>query len=224
MKEDIKKRIIEYYKPELRGETTAILKTPKGDKLISPQSNQKVVLTFGEKATTEEEAIQKGGFVTTVRDLFILLFPEQYEKHKHKFEDERTEKYLDAVKRNIGLIEVKHGYDEERFDVQAEYRIWINANSVEVGQLEDGRWVAQYSRRTDIDDYDIVKMYFKKKPNKDDIITANLIDDIEFHFEFEGYDKVKFQCWECGHEKHWLDIPGDINQKWSNYKDQYCGC
>lgn len=93
---------------------------------------------------------------------------------------------------------------------------------VDVGKLDDDKWVAQYSIRTDIDDYDICSMIFNKKPSKEDIIIAHLVDEIETYFCICGYDKVTFTCWECGCKYHWLDIPGSLKEKWECYKERYC--
>jgi hypothetical protein len=55
--------------------------------------------------------------------------------------DLRTEKYLKAVKENIGFIEEKHGWDDEKINNPQTISIWANASDVEIGQTEDGAFV-----------------------------------------------------------------------------------
>lgn len=133
--------------------------------------------------------------------------------------------YIDKILENIGLIEEKHGWDEESFKVIKQYSTWINLTGsgyVDVGMLDDGRYIAQYCVQTDIDDYDITRLYFDHMPSEKDILTAKLIADIEFYFCI--HKKSTFKCWECGNEVHWLDTPGNLEEKFENLKEKYCGC
>lgn len=138
----------------------------------------------------------------------------------------RTKKYLDAVIKNIGLLETKAGYKEEKFEIERQYNIWPNLTGsgyVDVGRLSDGRYIAQFSYRTDIDDYIIEKYYFNHFPSRKDIITAKLVDDVKSYFKFGN--KEIFHCWECGVEKHWLDIQASsLEERFERLKEKYCGC
>lgn len=136
---------------------------------------------------------------------------------------ERTKKYLNTVIKNIGLLEIKAGYEEEQFEVERQYDIWPNIRCVEVGKLPDGRYIAQFSYRTDIDDYVVERYYFNHFPSKKDILTVKLIQDIETYFRLGG--KETFYCWECGVARHWLDIQASsLEERFERLKEKYCGC
>lgn len=139
--------------------------------------------------------------------------------------DKRTRLYLEKVLKNIGLIEEDCGWEEEKFEILKQYSIWGNLTGsgyVDVGRLEDGKYIAQYSYRTDIDDYEIVKLYFDHLPTEKDIRTSRLVNDIEVYFSM--YRRSTFVCWECGRDVHWLDTEGNLEVKFMNLKKKYCGC
>jgi len=214
--EDIKQKIIDFYEPELFGKGVAKL---RGGRFIQLGNKRKVYLTFGKHYKDEKEAIEGGAYRTTPHDLFVLLFPEEVEK----LVDKRTEKYLEKLNKTLGLVDYKAGYEEEDVDVEQVYTQFIGGD-IEVGKTNDGKWLAQYSKRTDVDDYVVVRMYFSRFPSQKDVETAKLLKEIEHHFMLYGYDAAKFNCWECGKERHWLDIPGGLREKWPAYLEKYCGC
>lgn len=222
--EEMKQTIIDFYQPIIEETGTLMFMKPV-QKRINILNERTLYLTFGEVISSEQEAIEKGIFSTTAKELFKSLFPESWDAIKQRYEDEKTEKYLTTIKKNIGLIEIKHGWDEEKFNVITKYDIWVNVEDIEVGKLSDGRWIVQYGQRIDIDDYDITRMYFSKKPDVNIVKTAHLIEKIENYFLINGYDKTSFSCWECGHQTHWLDVDGKgLGEKWSMFKEKYCGC
>lgn len=137
--------------------------------------------------------------------------------------DQRTINYLTEEKNKIGLIEVVYDYDEEIFDILKQYPglSLIGNGCVNIGKLKDGTYIVQYHIRTQIDDYSVVKIYFNKWPTEILINTAIAIDNAESYIYSHS---PTFECWECGHEKHWLDIPGSIKEKLAARKDYYCGC
>lgn len=221
-------RIKEFYSPELLPHTACGFSIESnGDRHRFNGSNKfgrPIILKFDIDSEDRDEILKSGGIEITPHELFKALFPEEWEKHKHRYEDKRTESYLEKVKNSIGLIDIKHGHEEESLDSVSRISLFFNTSTVEVGRNKDGVWVAQYTMRTDVDDYDIVRMYFKNKPYEDTIKNAALIDEIESYFYFRGYDKAKFRCWECGREAHWLDIEGNLQEKWHGLSEQYCGC
>jgi len=160
------------------------------------------------------------------------LYPEKWEEVKANYNDPRTDKYIEQTKKNIGLLDIKHGWDSHLPKDQIEFGldIWINltgSGKVDCGKLEDGRWVAQFARRTDIDDYDICAMFFEKEPTKKMVLIANTVDQAETYFHIHTYKNANFTCWECGIKTHWLDVnneePGIIG-KWGMLEEKYCGC
>ncbi|WPX08136.1 hypothetical protein [Anaerocellum danielii] len=234
---EVVEKIKEFYKPKLDNwlRFTYILETPKGEKYLSFKSDRKIYLTFGQdingdpRNLSRKELEEKGIVALSERELGKLLFPEHYEEIRPKIEpDNRMQKYLEGIKRGIGLIKIAHGYDEEDFVPVKRYKIWHNLTGsgyVDVGRIDDKLWVAQYSYRTSIDDYDVVRMYFNKFPSKKDIRTAATIEDIETYFSFNGWDKANFYCWECGLERHFCDIKAStLEQKYDYFLNNYCGC
>lgn len=224
MNQETIEKIKEFYNPQLDHNTICIMVNGQ-KRYISLHNKRDIFLSFGEKISSEEEAIQKGIFKTNAKELFMTLFPEEWEKIKHKYEDTRTDRYLEACKRNIGLVDYKNGWEEEKLINKKEYSLYLNANPLEIGQNESGQWVAQIGYRTDIDDYNIERIYFNKKPSINDVKIARTIDDIEHYFIMNGYDKSVFRCWECGRKVHWLDNEnGNVEEKFERLKEEYCGC
>ena len=221
-------RVQEFYHPEIWDDLTFILHTP-GERVAYLHFNRqkKVVLTF-RKQIEGDEMGDTEIIVTTEQELGKMLFPEHYENIRTIIEpDSRMKKYLQRVKRGIRLLEIKHGYGWEDCKTLEQYDIWGNLTGsgyVDVGQISDNLWVAQYSVRTAIDDYDVTRMYFKKCPSRKDVITAKALEDIETYFTRYGWDKAVSYCYECGREFHFCDIKGDLKQKFDNFRNHYCGC
>ena len=219
-----KQKIINFYHPQLEGgEYTNNFSLIKNGKKYYFNSLNKtsMVLGFGKQFSSLEEAKKDSEVViTTPGEFFKNYFPEQYDK----IYDKRTLKYLESCKNNNGLINIKHGHDGEKFETQLSYQIWANltGGGIEVGKLQDGNWVAEYSYRCGIDDYVIVDLYFENKPTKKNILTVNLIEKIEEYFNWNGWHNVTFECWECGAKTHWLDVPGSLEEKWECFKERYC--
>lgn len=178
-------------------------------------SNRKIILTFG----GEER------FETTPKEIIENVFPDWFEKHKFKFvPDSKTQRYFDLIKQTIGLVKVEYGSDWIELENPKSYDIrglWVIQS--EIG-MKDGMCVVQYSERTDIDDYVIGKYFFNRYPSKEDFEAAQLLDEIETYLQVHGWDKVKFICWECGQEKHFVDIEGSFEEKVQSWKEKYCGC
>jgi len=164
----------------------------------------------------------------------ILISPwELYEMFSNLSEDERYEKfygydkrthrYLESIKKRNGWIESVYNWEEEKLQNYKTYEIYANTGPIQCGQVAPGKFVAQFSYRTDIDNYIVEKHYFDHFPSQQNIRTILLIEEIEQYFMLNP-GSYKFQCWECGRTIHWLDIEGDLAKKFANTKDQYCGC
>lgn len=205
---DIEK-IRAFYNPELKKGNDAIYVLHRGDEKIHLGFNRdrEIILT-----------LDKCKFVTTSSELGKALFPEHWEKMKHKWTpDERTLSYLKAVKENIGLLETLAGVEGLITGVAEEYP------QISIGEDKDGRWVAECITPY-FDDYTTVTYVFRNRPSAEAIKTAILIGTIGINFTLSGWDKAVFTCWECGQKVHWLDIPGKLPEKWQLFKDDYCGC
>jgi len=208
----------EVYSPRFEGYTVYF--TVKGkEKPLSWAWTSPIRLTFDGKYPEREWA--------SISEMLKNLFPEQWLKVKHHFEDERTQQKLDEVKHSADLVRISHSKDEPPVDVQFQWEGPINltgSGKYDVG-LINGTWAVQYSYRCAIDDYDLVTLYFDRKPTPGMLRTAQLVEEIETFFNFHGWEKVFFRCWECGRKLHWLDIDLDsIPEQWEAYQESYCGC
>lgn len=113
----------------------------------------------------------------------------------------RTWKYICGVKRSIGFVGIE--IDGTLFG-------------------EKGK----YSHREvyhDVDDVYEWFYQFNHNPSGNDIKTAILIEKLESLFEAKSI-KEEFTCWECGRKIHWLDIKGDLYEKFNALDEKYCGC
>jgi hypothetical protein len=150
---------------------------------------------------------------------------------------ERTKAYLAAEKERIGyfhtndshygiaeILKMK-GYNAEVKKVAEYNRLYMDANAIIYEYEAEGKlcYCAELSYRTEIDDYNVETIIFKKMPSEKDVVIARLIESIPFYMQFKGL-KPTFTCWECGRTVHWLDIEGDIEQKYKLWKEKYCGC
>jgi hypothetical protein len=217
-----------FYAPEYKETmSTSYYLTVNGEKkLMNLRGLRKVILNFGAQIKTEEEAKAIGSIITTEEELGKALFSEEWEKIRSKYEpDERTKKYLSAVKQNIGLlrIEGEEEGDGLEFDKIKEISVWINAYNVVIGKNKKEEWIAEYCVKTD-ESYAMIDYIYNRKPSEKVILTTRLLEDIDFYFSINGWDKTTFRCWECGRELYWLDIEGDLSTKWIQFKDKYCGC
>lgn len=149
---------------------------------------------------------------------------EYYFKYRY---GKRTRKYIEAVMKNIGLVNYtdasngsmsKEG-DPTDFQVTNTYRVYGMAET-EVGEIEDNMWIAQTTFRCDIDDFAVIKMYFNHKPTKKDIETAFAIRELDGFNGFKGIPEV---CWdeECKHKINWLDISGNLKEKYEEAKRRH---
>lgn len=124
----------------------------------------------------------------------------------------KTKNYLDGCKAKIGCLKIDCG--EELDELEDIKMVTIdNGYSVDVGKCKnEDIYCAQYVARIAIDDYMVVKYYFKQRPN---IAQIELIDDISRIEQKLGNGQLaeEFTCWECGNRMHWVDT-------FNNFKDR----
>ncbi|MGV6935977.1 hypothetical protein ACWA2B_10725 [Paenibacillus sp. CMM36] len=217
MNTELINKTIEYYQPEKIGYGNIKLKSVSK---ILPCSDHEIILTFGYQAKDREDALKNGGYITTSKELYKNLFPEEWIKIKSFFEDIKTTTYLENFKKSIGYID--RAINDEVVDFSHVYLTL--AEDIKIGKDKQGKWVSEHFCSNGIDDCKSVKDYYSKEPSEqvfDDLMAAL---DFEHHFRFQGYDKGVFRCWKCGQETHWTELPGSISNKWSMFKDKYCGC
>lgn len=151
--------------------------------------------------------------------------------------DERTKKYFEKIRKNIGWESNNAGwYDFQEIldskapgeiaELIATYDGFANSTDIKIyayNKNNTKKYCAEFSYQTDIDDYCIETHIFNKKPTLKDVLTAVSINDLTFDFDTKRLNQI-FTCWECGRKCHWLDIDGDLETKKERLKDEYCGC
>lgn len=213
--QSLKEKIEEYYDVNIND--NGIITIERNKKSNVPVRVKPVYLTMG--SSNPEEYVK-----ISPKELYRMFNPEFLKTH---FMDDRTEKYINKCKENIGFVSSDCGW-EEGFNGEPDFKlkIWLNATGsgyTDVKKVEN-EWIAQTCFRIDIDDYCIEIFRFNKKPTEKMILTAQLIDEIENTLTHKPLLAV-FDCWECGRETHWLDINADsLENKWEGLKENYCGC
>lgn len=134
----------------------------------------------------------------------------------------RTKQYLDSEKARIGLSSVKEGAPEAFF-VLDEFNVGMGIGVVETGRYADGRFVAQSAAQTLYEDADVLRMHFDHLPDKQDVEDAITVRKMERDFKL-GRHRETFTCGDCLQKRHWLDIPGSIQEKLALRMTRRCGC
>ena len=150
--------------------------------------------------------------------------------------DERTKRYLNAIKEHLGVLGYNHGWvsitefldkkgvEDEEID---EFTIAPHLGTVKVITYErDGqkRYAAYWHERVGLDDYDAASIVFNRRPSKHDVFIANMAELIEDAIALNRLQPT-FRCRKCNRETHWLDNPeGDLEEKYYRLYDKYCGC
>lgn len=153
--------------------------------------------------------------------------------------DERTTKYFESLKVNLGYLGSNYGHNDIRTILEKNgaletanlqevttYDGYVNSSDIVIySYLKDGelRYCAELSYRAGIDDYCIETHIFKKIPTRKEVMDFRELDNLEFKFKYENLHP-EFRCWECGKYVHWLDAEGDFQKKKDMFKEKYCGC
>ena len=153
--------------------------------------------------------------------------------------DNKSEKYLNELKDELGYIGGNSGYldmeailkkkgvlESAKLEILETLEGFLNSSEFTVYQYEndgDVRYCAEFGYQTDMDDYTIETLIFNKQPSLENIHTIISINDLEFMFKFKRL-LPKFKCWECGRVVHWVDLDGDFEEKRDKLEDKYCGC
>lgn len=183
------------------------------------------------KTVKEAESLAEQGKIYSFKafDLYAEYYDFDNEKELesfffHKYST-RTRRYIEGVMHNTGLIrytDASNGSGDidgvpTEFDVLDSFDLGIDR--VEIGKLETGEWLAQTCHQIEIDDFEVIKMYFINKPSAKTVKTAFAIRNFEV-----SQSREVFKCWECGKLTNWLDTPGDFAEKLNHLHDRYCGC
>lgn len=141
----------------------------------------------------------------------------------HHGHTKRSHQYIEDVMSEIGLIKFVDYNDtapnEEGFaDTDAKKLFSMGYEDVCVGKLKNSLWLAETIHRDGIDGYLIIRMYFNHMPNVKELLAA-------FTIRRFAYRPMEISvCRECGRRFHWLDVEGDIQDKYEKALDHYCGC
>ncbi len=134
----------------------------------------------------------------------------------------RTKAYLEEQRQRLGLTSVKEG-PPEAFFVLDEFNVGMGVGLMEVGRYADGRFVAQSSGESLYEDADVLRMHFSHLPDQRDVEDALIIRKMERDFKL-GRHRETFTCSDCFEKRHWLDIPGTIQEKLALRLMRKCGC
>lgn len=193
-----------------------------------------LIFTFGNKTidTIEKAKNDPNCIVTDTESFYKEYFNLTDSEFRVKYFglDDRSYKYLRAVKENIGLIEnCSYEYVAKDWDyLKVKERethtknIPLNVEEMTIGKYKEV-YVMQYYVQTDIDDYCIPKYFFRYKPKIHYVFTIDRINAIQR--KLQETKSPYFKCWECGRQTHWLDVEGNLEKKADEYLDShYCGC
>lgn len=134
----------------------------------------------------------------------------------------KTKNYLEGCKAKVGYIETDCGEEWDELENSESLSYCLNTSNIEVGKCKDKNiYCAQYFIRTDIDDYMIVKHYFKEKPNRSKIELIEDISQIEQKLR-TGMLSEEFTCWECGNKIHWVDTFNNFADRKEALYDRCC--
>ncbi len=134
----------------------------------------------------------------------------------------RTHKYLVQERQRIGLTSIKEGAPESFF-VLDEFNVGMGVGLIETGRYADGRFVAQSANQSLYEDADVLRMHFDHLPDQRDVEDALIIRKMERDFKL-GRHRETFTCTDCQQTRHWLDIPGTIQEKLALRMMRKCGC
>ena len=134
----------------------------------------------------------------------------------------RTNKYLVQERQRIGLTSNKEGAPESFF-VLDEFNVGMGVGLMDTGRYADGRFVAQSASHSLYEDADVLRMHFDHLPDQRDVEDALIIRKMERDFKL-GRHRETFICMDCQQTRHWLDIPGTIQEKLALRMMRKCGC
>lgn len=151
--------------------------------------------------------------------------------------DDRSSQYLDAIQKRIGYIGMNVGHKSFETRLKEEGVTEYSKGTMPLGSLVrpveaqqysykfggDEHWAIEYAEQTAVDDYEVVSHIFSKCPTAKEVKLVDLILSIRLALQLDKLEP-RFECWECGIETHWLDTEGDLQDKWGNLQESYCGC
>jgi len=149
---------------------------------------------------------------------------EAYYYHVHGY-GERTGEYLNACKEDLLLSDITVTGDLSDFnDGWTQIDGGFNQNEIFIKPESPFHYIAAFQVRADNDTTLEYRYTFNKRPTIDNVMTAQLIYNIQKDFRLGKYTESYF-CWECGNKvMNWIDTDGGLREKWDCLKEKYCGC
>lgn len=150
--------------------------------------------------------------------------------------DNRTRKYFEAIKSNLGFIGMNQLEEMGIADilkakginvspeVVRQYDGYANSSDIVIYKYTvDGttRYCAELAYQADIDAVCVETYIFSKLPSREDAMIMRAVSQTEFEIDFKGFPQ-EFACWECGNHVHWLDTKGNLHDKITHAKDKFC--
>lgn len=193
--------------------------------LVSPDGNNKIKLGYSKENKIHITASDPE-IITTGYEIYNELYtPAEILQMIYDKLDSRSAEYITELQNKIKLVNRTVIYatigqnmitsDNAEFIKKTNYK-----NNPDLYKIEN-YYVLAYSYET-IDDITQHFDVFSEYPTEYMWNTANLIDDILFDV-LMGKIKMEFNCYECGKHIHWLDISGDLQQKYHYATEKFCG-
>ncbi|MFX3643401.1 MAG: hypothetical protein ACE3L7_32915 [Candidatus Pristimantibacillus sp.] len=155
--------------------------------------------------------------------------------------DERSEKYLEIERKNMGLVGSNGGHygiedilkKRELFEKSAlkeirRYAGFYGLSDLVIYSYNVGNGIsycAELGYQTSIDDYNVETHIFTQIPSDEDVTLVRLMDEFELDLRLTRNGvQAEYRCWECGRNSHWVDIHGKFKDKVEKLREGYCGC
>jgi len=200
------------------------VESPEGQIILLKRDMTPILFPGDTDGVTDNNRTGEDGIKTTFADVYrdyYALDDEAFCMLMYSYSS-RTKKYLDQERVRIGLVSLKEGAPESFF-VLDEFNVGMGVGLIETGRYADGRFVAQSAGESLYEDADVLRMHFTHLPDQRDVEDALIIRKMERDFKL-GRHRETFICSDCQEKKHWLDIPGTIQEKLALRLMRKCGC
>ena len=200
------------------------VESPEGQLILLRRDRTPILFPGDTDGQTHNDRTGEDGIRTTCIQVYTDYYSLDEEAVTHLLHGYslRTKRYLDQERERIGLTSVKEG-PPEAFFVLDEFNVGMGVGLIETGRYADGRFVAQSASESLYEDADVLRMHFTHLPDQRDVEDALIIRKMERDFKL-GRHRETFTCSDCLERKHWLDIPGTIQEKLALRLMRKCGC
>lgn len=223
--EEIKLLGYDIKKTDIKEQKFYMIISPTGVTRPIPSTNENIFIGVGEckDLTDAEMKVKSGiGLKTTGNKIYKEIYtePEEYCEFTHRC-TLRTWNYLKNEMSNIGLISMEQNEfneylpeEELLYTINNPFYSFINTNDINMYFINN-EYVASFICQYDIDTFPEYRFTFKKEPTEEQILTAIVIHKIKSSIGIT-MDESYFSNW-IGEKIHWLDVDGDICEKYEKY-------